>query len=104
MIIIDPNAARAAGDALTPAQRALVREWTDYCHDAQLRRVAMIIDHDQTRSTSRWQCEQRARPWIVRFASTLDIATSSKTLEGALRLAAKRAKARQTTTYPLAGA
>ena len=97
-VIIDPSAARAAGDALTPAQRALVREWTDYCHDAQLRRVALIIDHDPTRWIGRWGCEPRTRPWVVKFASTLDVATSSKTLEGALRLAAKLSKARLTTT------
>lgn len=97
-IIIDPSAARAAGDALTPAQRALVREWTDYCHDAQLRRVALIIDHDPMRWYSRWGAKPSTRPWTVKFASTLDVATSSKTLEGALRLAAKLSKARLTTT------
>lgn len=97
MIIIDPSAARAAGDALTPAQRALVREWTDYCHDSQLRRVAMLIDYDSTRWSSRWGCKARTRPWLVKFASTLDVATSSKTLEGALRLAAKWVEARRTT-------
>ena len=98
MIIIDPSAARAAGDALTPAQRALVREWTDYCHDKKLRKVALIIDHDPTRWIGRWGCESRTRPWTVKFASTLVIATSSKTLAGALRLAAKLSKARLTTT------
>lgn len=97
-VILDPSAARAAGDALTPAQRALVREWTDYCHDRKLRRVALIIDHDPYARVGRWECKLRTRPWNVKFASTLDIATSSKTLDGALRLAAKLSEARLTPT------
>lgn len=67
----------------------LVRAWGTYCHNKEIRRKALIIDYSNIRETSRWQCEKRGRPFLVKSAYDLRIVTSSKTLDGAIKLASK---------------
>ena len=85
-IIISTRAEQAAAD-ITPDQRALVRRWTDFCQDNALRRAALYVDYQRTRTVSRWKDEPRSRPFVVRRASDLEIISTSKTLTGALRIA-----------------
>lgn len=94
-IVITRYAAEKAGDTLTPDQAAMVRDWLEFCQDRRYRRIAMLIDFNQCRDRSRWTVERRGRPFTVKFADTLNLATSSKTLEGAIRLAQKWVEARE---------
>ena len=90
-IIINPSVTR---ETTVPAELApMVREWTDYCHDRALRRVALIVDHEPLVEVGRWSCKPRLRPFVVRSASTLGIIAGSKTLDGAMRIARKLAEA-----------
>lgn len=88
-IVITRYAADKAGDAFKPEYAPLVREWKEFCQDSRYRRVAMLVDFNATRDLSRWTVERRARPFTVKFLDSLDIAGSSKTLEGAIRIAQK---------------
>jgi len=85
-IIISTRAEQAAAD-ITPDQRALVRRWTDFCQDNALRRAALYVDYQRTRTVSRWKDEPRAQPFLVRRASDLEIIRTAKTLTRALQLA-----------------
>lgn len=93
-VVITAYAAEKAGSDFKPAYAPLVREWKDFCHDSRYRRVAMMVDFNACRDRSRWTVERRARPFTVKFLNTLEIAGSSKTLEGALKIAARWADAR----------
>lgn len=95
-IVITRCAADKAGDALTPDHAPLVRDWKEFCQDSRYRRVAMLVDFNETRDRSRWTVERRARPFTVKFADSLDIAGSSKTLDGALKIAQRWADVRAT--------
>lgn len=92
MIII--STAAASRVRLSDDQKALVRPWESFCHDKKVRQFALYVDYSAIRDTSRWKCAKRERPFVVRSASTLDVLTSSKTFEGAMKLAAKMAKDR----------
>lgn len=86
MVIISTRAEQAAAD-ITPDQRALVRSWTDFCHDHALRRAAFYVDYQRTRQISRWKDTPRAQPFLIRRASNLEIIRTAKTLTRALQLA-----------------
>lgn len=88
-IVITRYAAEKAGAAFKPEHAPLVRDWLEFCQDRRYRRVAMMVDFNETRDRSRWTVERRARPFTVKFLESLDIAGSSKTLEGAIRIAQK---------------
>lgn len=93
-IVITRCAADKAGDALKPDLAPLVRDWKEFCQDSRYRRVAMLVDFNESRDRSRWTVERRKRPFTVKFADSLNIAGSSKTLDGALKIAQKWADAR----------
>jgi hypothetical protein len=93
-VIVTRYAADKAGVPLTDEQSALVRDWMEFCRDTRYRRVAMIVDHESTRELSRWTTARRARPFVVKFADTLNIAGASATLAGALKIAQRWADAR----------
>ena len=93
-IVITRCAADKAGDAFKPEYAPLVRDWLEFCHDSCYRRVAMLVDFNNTRDRSRWTVERRARPFTVKCADTLNLVTSSKTLDGAIRLAQRWAESR----------
>jgi len=93
MIIISPKAAKNA-TSLTVEQQALVKEWTSFCQDRSVRSRSVFIDYSALRNVGAWGCEERIRKFLVRSPVTLDVLASSKTLEGALKLAAKLAAAR----------
>jgi hypothetical protein len=94
MIIINTRAARNAPN-MTPEQQAMVREWENFCHDPDVIERGVYIDHHNLRMVGPWHCEPRVRKFLVRNARTLEIMAASKTLEGALKLAAKACKQRQ---------
>jgi hypothetical protein len=93
MIIISTAAAQNA-PSITPEQRLLVKEWLEFCRDKSICSRAMYVDYRRLRNVGRWGCEERVRKFLVCSPVTLDILASSKTLEGALKLAAKLAAAR----------
>ena len=93
MIIISTRAAKNA--TLTAEQQALVKEWTSFCTDREVLGRSVYIDHSNSRMVGPWGCEPRVRKFLVRNASSLDIMTTSKTLEGALKLAAKLSEKRE---------
>ena len=95
-IVITRCAADKAGEAFMPDHAPLVRDWKEFCQDSRYRRVAMLVDFNETRDRSRWTVERRARPFTVKFADSLDIAGSSKTLDGALKIAQRWADIRAT--------
>lgn len=95
-IVITRYAAEKAGEAFKPEHAPLVRDWKEFCQDSRYRRVAMLVDFNETRDCSRWTVECRARPFTVKFADSLDIAGSSKTLDGALKIAQRWADVRAT--------
>ena len=86
MIIVSTQASQQA-EAITPEQQSLVREWVSFCHDHNLRRASVYVDFKNLREVGRWGCEKRARPFVVRSAATLDVLTSAKTFQGAMKLA-----------------
>lgn len=86
MIIISTQAAKKAA-SITPEQQALVKEWLDFCHDKNVRRASVYIDFDNGINIGRWGYKERKRKFTVKSAQTLEIFTSSVTLEGALKLA-----------------
>ena len=88
-IVITRYAADKAGDAFKPEHAPMVRDWKEFCQDSRYRRVAMMVDYNETRDRSRWTVERRARPFTVKFLDSLEIAGSSKTLNGALKIAQK---------------
>jgi hypothetical protein len=88
-IVITQYAAEKSGDTFKPDYAPMVREWKEFCQDSRYRRVAMMIDFNETRDRSRWTEEKRARPFTVKFLDSLEIAGSSKTLGGALKVAQK---------------
>lgn len=94
-LIIVSTAAAQHAETITPEQQALVRPWLDFCHDTRLRRVAVYVDHTTLRHIGRWGCKPRARPFVVRRANTLDVLTSAKTFQGAMKLAARIARGRE---------
>lgn len=94
MIIVSTRASEQA-EAITPDQQALVREWVAFCHDKNLRRASVYVDYSELRDIGRWSCEKRARPFVVRSATTLDVLTSSKTFQGAMKLAAELSDRRE---------
>jgi len=69
-----------------------IRAWLDFCHDRKLRRRSLYIDFSRIRDTSRWQCVERKRKFLVRSANTLDILTSATTLDGAIAAAQRMIK------------
>lgn len=95
-IVITRCAADKAGDTFKPDHAPLVRDWKEFCQDSRYRRVAMLVDFNETRDRSRWTVERRARPFTVKFADSLDIAGSSKTLDGAIKIAQRWADVRAT--------
>lgn len=94
MIIVSTQASQQA-ETITPEQQALVREWLSFCHDRGLRRASVYVDFSELRDIGRWSCEKRARPFVVRSATTLDVLTSSKTFQGAMKLAAELSARRE---------
>lgn len=86
MIIIDPAVAQYADIS---GHEELVREWKAYCHDGKLRRVSVIIDYDRIRFTGRWGCEKRKRPFVIKSANTLEVISSFKSIDAAMRRAAE---------------
>lgn len=93
-IVITRCAADKAGDAFKPEYAPLVRDWLEFCHDSRYRRVAMLVDFNESRDRSRWTVERRKRPFTVKCADTLNLVTSSQTLDGAIRLAQRWAESR----------
>jgi hypothetical protein len=93
-IIITSYAADKAGE-LTDEQRNLVRNWGNSKADQALRRRSLLIDFEAVRDTSRWTCVRRKQPFVVKYAHTLDIIASGKTLTAALARANKIIKEMQ---------
>jgi hypothetical protein len=88
MIIISIKAAQNAKN-ITTDQQALVKEWTSFCQDRNTIKRSVYIDFSNGRSVGPWGYEERVRKFLVRSPITLEILTTSKTLDGAMKLAAK---------------
>jgi len=94
MIIISTKAAQNA-KTITPEQQALVKEWTSFCQDRNVVKRSVYVDYSNGRSVGPWGYEERVRKFLVRNPVTLEVLTASKTLDGALKLAAKLSSARE---------
>jgi len=86
MIIISTQAAKKS-ESITPEQQALVKEWLEFCRDKKIRCASVYVDYDNGIHVGRWGYKNRVRKFTVKSAQTLEILTSSTTLEGALKLA-----------------
>jgi hypothetical protein len=65
MIIVSAKAAQKA-ESITEQQQALVKEWSEFCHDKTTRRNAVIVDFENGRSIGRWGYEERKRKFVLR--------------------------------------
>jgi len=94
MIIISTAAAQEA-EAITSEQQALVKEWLSFCRDKNVRARSVYVDYDRGVNIGRWGWKERAFKFTVKSAVTLEILTSAKTLNAALKLAAKLSNERE---------
>jgi hypothetical protein len=94
MIIISTKAAQNA-KSITAEQQALVKEWTSFCQDRNVIERSVYVDFSNGRNVGPWGYEERVRKFLVRSPITLEVFTASKTLEGALKLAAKLSAVRE---------
>jgi len=94
MIIISLAAAKNA-EVITPEQQALVKEWTSFCRDKSIRARSVYVDYDRGVNIGRWGWKERALKFTVKSAVTLEVLTSAKTLNAALKLAAKLSNDRE---------
>jgi hypothetical protein len=88
MIIVTPKAAQKA-KFITDQEQSLVKDWLDFCRDKTTRKAAILVDFENGRSIGRWGYEERKRKFVVRHALTLDVLSTSTTLQNAIRLAEK---------------
>ena len=102
MIIISTRAAQKA-ETITPDQQQLVKPWLSFCRDRHIRRASVYVDYDNGSNPSRWTYKERVRKFTVKSAQTLEILTSSTTLEGALRLARPISESREAFANQLKG-
>jgi hypothetical protein len=66
---------------------SLVKPWQSFCHNLQERCDSLYIDYSRGRDVGNWGYEERSRPFIIRGARTLNILSSAKTLDGAIKVA-----------------
>jgi len=78
------RAAERDGAAIPDWARERAVPWETFCHDTAYRKLAVMIDHEEMRSTSRWGAKPRARKYLVRSARDLRVLATAATLERAI--------------------